>query len=133
MLYILVLKSFLCLSYFLEYNNFVEAPFSISKIGMKFLTWKMSFKSFHQNEIFNNFMCKKILSTQSKSHTTLFVSLGAVHSAPVGLIVSAGCGGRTPLVANSKAVFFILICEIYISRFFFQIMVSRQKYFFNAL
>jgi hypothetical protein len=51
--------------------------------------------------------------------------LGAVHSAPVDLIVAADCCGRTLWIANSKAVLFILISETNIIPVFLQIMVSR--------
>ena len=61
----------------------------------------------------------------------VFVSLGAVHSAPVGLIVVPDLCGRTPLVVNCKAVFFILICETNSIPVFLQIMVSRQKNIFK--
>jgi hypothetical protein len=74
---------------------------------------------------------KNILSTQSKSHSKLFVSLGAVHSAPVGSIVAADCCGRTPLVADSKAVFFIWICKTSIIAVFSN-YGFMQKFFFEC-
>ena len=76
---------------------------------------------------------KKILSIQSKSHVTLFALLGAYQSPPAGFIDAADCSGRTPLVANSKADFFILICETNILPVFVQMMVSSQKNIFSML
>ena len=49
---------------FLKYNNFIEAPLFYIKNWHKVVDLdncsKLNFKSFHQNEILNNFMCKKI-------------------------------------------------------------------------
>ena len=68
-----------------------------------------------------------------KSLATLYASLGANQSPPAGFIDAADCCGRTPLVANSKADFFILICETNIIPVFLQIMVSRQKNIFSTV
>jgi hypothetical protein len=83
-------------------------------------------------------MCKKIKRFYPRnrifavdfSHAKLFVSLGAVHSAPGGFIDAADWLGRTRLGANSKAVFFISICETNIIPVFLQIMVLRKKNYF---